>query len=79
MLKNEPLFESLESRKLQMNPTDISDTVEKTSNDRLVMQILYGLHTLAWFSGGVFAVVAQIINYLRRMRFIRFMSRIIIS
>jgi uncharacterized membrane protein len=66
MLKNEPLFESLESRKLQMNPTDISDTVEKTSNDRLVMQILYGLHTLAWFSGGVFAVVALIINYLRR-------------
>jgi uncharacterized membrane protein len=37
-----------------------------SSNDKLIMQILYGLHTLAWFSGGVFAVIALIINYLRR-------------
>lgn len=44
----------------------LSDNTEKTSSDRLVMQILYGLHTMAWFSGGVFAVVALIINYLRR-------------
>ena len=66
MLKNEPLFESLESRKPQMNPNDMSDNAEKTSSDRLAMQILYGLHTMAWFSGGVFAVVALIINYLRR-------------
>jgi uncharacterized membrane protein len=29
------------------------------------MQILYGLHTLAWFSVGVFALLALIINYLR--------------
>lgn len=36
------------------------------ANDKLIMQILYGLHTLAWFSGGVFAVIALIINYLRR-------------
>ena len=45
---------------------ELSNNAEKTSSDRLVMQILYGLHTLAWFSGGVFAVVALIINYLRR-------------
>ena len=45
---------------------ELSDTGAKTPNDRLVMQILYGLHTLAWFSGGVFALVALIINYLRR-------------
>ena len=38
----------------------------RNQNDRLVMQILYGLHTLAWFSGGTFAVVALIINYIRR-------------
>ena len=38
----------------------------KNSSDRLVMQVLYGLHTLAWFSGGVFAVIALLINYLRR-------------
>jgi uncharacterized membrane protein len=45
---------------------ELSDNAEKTSSDRLIMQILYGLHTMAWFSGGVFAVVALIINYLRR-------------
>lgn len=30
------------------------------------MQVLYGLHTLAWFSAGTFAVVALIVNYIRR-------------
>ena len=49
-----------------MNTTDPYDNTEKTSSDRLVMQILYGLHTMAWFSGGVFAVVALVINYLQR-------------
>ena len=49
-----------------MTPFELNDVGAKTPNDRLVMQILYGLHTLAWFSGGVFAVVALIINYLRR-------------
>jgi uncharacterized membrane protein len=49
-----------------MNSNELYDNAEKTSSDRLVMQILYGLHTMAWFSGGVFAVVALIINYLRR-------------
>ncbi len=49
-----------------MNATDLYDDTEKTSSDRMVMHILYGLHTLAWFSGGVFAVIALIINYLRR-------------
>lgn len=39
---------------------------DKTPGDRLVMQILYGLHTLAWFSGGSFAVIALLINYIRR-------------
>ncbi|MES2979403.1 MAG: hypothetical protein V4731_13340 [Pseudomonadota bacterium] len=49
-----------------MNGSPLPYTDNKTSGDRLVMQVLYGLHTLAWFSGGVFAVVALIINYLRR-------------
>jgi uncharacterized membrane protein len=49
-----------------MNGNDLSDDAGKTANDRLFVQILYGLHTLAWFSGGVFAVVALIINYVRR-------------
>ena len=45
---------------------DVVDVEMKTSTDRLVMHVLYGLHTLAWFSAGTFAVVALIINYLRR-------------
>ena len=49
-----------------MSSFELNDTGAKTPNDRLVMQILYGWHTLAWFSGGVFALVALIINYLRR-------------
>lgn len=46
--------------------TDVVEFEGKTSGDRTVMHVLYGLHTLAWFSGGVFAVIALIINYLRR-------------
>ena len=38
----------------------------KTQTDRTVMHVLYGLHTLAWFSAGMFAVIALIINYIRR-------------
>ncbi len=46
--------------------TNLAEFEVKTSGDRTVMHVLYGLHTLAWFSGGVFAVIAVIINYLRR-------------
>ncbi len=49
-----------------MSETDLATFDAKTPGDRTVMQLLYGLHTLAWFSGGVFAVIALIINYLRR-------------
>ncbi len=49
-----------------MGDFDLKDAAGKAGNDRLVMQILYGLHTLAWFSAGVFALLALIINYLRR-------------
>ncbi|MDQ3058070.1 MAG: hypothetical protein M3R45_00920 [Pseudomonadota bacterium] len=45
---------------------DVIDVEVKSSNDRLVMHVLYGLHTLAWFSAGAFAVIALIVNYLRR-------------
>jgi uncharacterized membrane protein len=48
------------------NSSDLVQFESKTGGDRMVMQVLYGLHTLAWFSGGMFAVVALIINYLRR-------------
>ena len=46
--------------------SNLTDYHGKTDGDRTVMHVLYGLHTLAWFSGGVFAVIALIINYLRR-------------
>lgn len=49
-----------------MEPLPSQRWEEKSPGERLVMQILYGLHTLAWFSGGTFAVVALIINYIRR-------------
>ncbi len=49
-----------------MNPTDLSAFEMKTPGERNLMQLLYGLHTLAWFSGGAFAVIALIMNYIRR-------------
>jgi uncharacterized membrane protein len=33
---------------------------------RLLTHILYGLHTLSWFSAGMFSVIAMIINYVKR-------------
>ena len=38
----------------------------KTSGDRTVMHVLYGLHTVAWASLGVLAVIALIVNYIKR-------------
>lgn len=39
---------------------------EKASNKKTVLHILYGLHTFAWLSGGVFAVAALVANYVLR-------------
>jgi uncharacterized membrane protein len=33
---------------------------------RTLTHILYGLHTLSWFSAGIFSVIAMIINYVKR-------------
>jgi uncharacterized membrane protein len=38
----------------------------KTSHNRLVMHILYGMHTVAWASMGTLAVIALIVNYIAR-------------
>jgi uncharacterized membrane protein len=38
----------------------------KTAQDRTFMHILYGMHTVAWASMGSLAVIALIINYIRR-------------
>ena len=33
---------------------------------RVLTHVLYGLHTLSWFSAGMFSVVAMVINYVKR-------------
>lgn len=49
-----------------MAQTDFTQFEPKTANDRTVMHVLYGLHTIAWASMGTLAVVALIVNYIRR-------------
>lgn len=43
-----------------------SSSAAELESMRRLTHILYGLHTLAWFSGGTFAVIAVIINYIKR-------------
>ncbi|MFM7342341.1 MAG: DUF4870 family protein [Betaproteobacteria bacterium] len=47
-----------------MSPPEF--TPIRSSGDRMLMHVLYGLHTLAWFSMGTLAVVALLLNYIRR-------------
>ncbi|MCJ0765020.1 DUF4870 family protein [Variovorax terrae] len=49
-----------------MSETDFSRFDAKTPNDRTVMHVLYGLHTIAWASMGTLAVIALIVNYVKR-------------
>ena len=49
-----------------MAQTDFHEFEGKTSGDRTVMHVLYGLHTVAWASMGTLAVIALIINYIKR-------------
>lgn len=49
-----------------MSRTDYGTFDVKTSSDRTVMHVLYGMHTLAWASMYTLAVVAVIVNYIRR-------------
>ena len=37
-----------------------------TDNDRTVLHVLYGLHTVAWASAGMLAVIALVVNYIKR-------------
>ena len=39
---------------------------EAAAQLRLVTHVMYGLHTLSWLSGGLFAVVAVVINFVKR-------------
>ena len=49
-----------------MAETDFAQFEAKTSGDRTVMHVLYGLHTIAWASMGTLAVIALIVNYIKR-------------
>ena len=49
-----------------MSETDYARLDGKTSADRTVMQVLYGLHTVAWASMGSLALIALVINYVKR-------------
>ncbi|HSH91894.1 MAG TPA: hypothetical protein VK996_18050 [Ramlibacter sp.] len=49
-----------------MAQTDYAQFEAKTPADRTVMHVLYGLHTIAWATAGFVAVVAVIVNYIKR-------------
>ena len=46
--------------------TDFTQFEAKTPADRTVMHVLYGLHTVAWASMGALAVIALVVNYIKR-------------
>lgn len=49
------------------NNNQVVEVIEsKTNNNRLVMHVLYGMHTVAWASMGTLAVIALIVNYIAR-------------
>lgn len=50
-----------------MSETDyVHLTRVKSDGDRTFMHVLYGMHTVAWLSMGSLAVIALIINYIKR-------------
>jgi uncharacterized membrane protein len=49
-----------------MSETDFAAFDVKSPGDRTVMHVLYGMHTVAWASLGTLAVIALIVNYIRR-------------
>jgi uncharacterized membrane protein len=46
--------------------TDFAEFETRTAGDRTVMHVLYGMHTIAWASMGTLAVIALIVNYIKR-------------
>jgi uncharacterized membrane protein len=46
--------------------TDYREFEAKSPGDRTVMNVLYGMHTVAWASMGSLAVIALIVNYIKR-------------
>jgi uncharacterized membrane protein len=49
-----------------MAETDYAEFDSKTGGDRTTMHVLYGLHTVAPFTMWTLAVVALVVNYVKR-------------
>ncbi|MDQ6881253.1 MAG: hypothetical protein M3150_04070 [Pseudomonadota bacterium] len=49
-----------------MPETNYAELDSRSAGDRTVMHVLYGLHTIAWFSMGMLAVIAVVLNYVKR-------------
>ena len=52
-----------------MSEPEILDPIglrPRPAGDRVLVHVLYGLHTAAWLSLGTLAVIALIVNYIRR-------------
>ena len=49
-----------------MAETDLAELDGRSTGDRTVMHVLYGLHTIAWFSAGMLAIIAVVLNYIKR-------------
>jgi len=43
-----------------------SQVADEKGGLRLLTHVMYGLHTLSWFSAGIFSVIAMIINHTKR-------------
>jgi uncharacterized membrane protein len=46
--------------------TDFSEFESKSGADRTIMHVLYGMHTVSPFTAWTLAVVAMIVNYIKR-------------
>ena len=49
-----------------MAETDFAEFEPKRPEDRTVMHVLYGMHTVAPFTYWTLAIVAMIVNYIKR-------------
>ena len=49
-----------------MAETNYAELDSRSAGDRTVMHVLYGMHTIAWFSMGTLAVIAVVLNYVKR-------------
>ena len=50
-----------------MTDVVVSDNPAQAHDDlRVLTHVMYGLHTVSWFSAGIFSVIAMILNYVKR-------------